>query len=124
MNKVMRFDCVDKNELVRAFVTNEALVKPESCIMSFGHKLETLVTRTNRAKVPTSSKIALATGKAKLTKNGGLLGIRVADDGSCARVTLDVQNRKGDITEEQWSVVNSFLDDLESRGYNFERQWS
>ncbi|MDD5823128.1 MAG: hypothetical protein PUD55_01690 [Firmicutes bacterium] len=124
MKKTMKFDCNDKNELMRAFVLNEHLLKPETSILRFGTKFETLVTRKNRAKVPASSVIALATGRAKLSKAGGSIGIRVADDGDCAKVTLDIKNKLEDLTAEQWEAVNCFLDDLENRGYHFDRKWA
>lgn len=125
MNKVIRFSCQDKKDLLQAFVTSEALVNPEESIMPFSQKLELLVTKTNKTRVPISEKIALATGRAKLSRKGSsTLGIRVADDGDCARVTLTIKNKDIDLTEDQWNSLNRFLDELEYRGYHFERKWA
>lgn len=124
MNKSMKFNCQDKNELLKAFVTSDKLFKAEESISTFNQKLELLVTSTNKARVPASEKIAVATGKAKLSKKGSSkINIRVADDGAQSVVTLSV-NGKNDLTEEIWGHVNAFLDDLEARGYSFERIWS
>lgn len=125
MNKIMKFNCVDKNELLKAFVTSNELVKAEESILPFNQKLELLVTSTNKARVPASEKIALATGVAKLSKKGSSkIAIRVADDGVNSVVTLTLKDKMKDLSEESWGRVNAFLDDLQERGYKFERIWS
>lgn len=113
MNTTITFNCNDKKELLRAFVTSTMLNNQEETIYPFNQRGSMFVTRTNSRRVPESNTIAAASGYAMVPGGNVKVFIEVADN-KAATLKFHTKNA---MTANDEAKVDAFIGELKGMGF-------